>query len=109
MADQQQPEIKIKFVKKKGGHAAAHGGAWKVAYADLVTAMVAFFLLMWLLSSADKNMYMNNYVGQTVTVAGDSMQSKAGLKTVASGENAVAVKGHLRAMDLAVDSETYQK
>ncbi|MFN7959136.1 MAG: flagellar motor protein MotB [Holophagaceae bacterium] len=55
MADQQQPEIKIKFVKKKGGHAAAHGGAWKVAYADLVTAMMAFFLLMWLLNSADKN------------------------------------------------------
>ena len=55
MADQQQAEVKIKFVKKKGGHAAAHGGAWKVAYADLVTAMMAFFLLMWLLNSADKN------------------------------------------------------
>ena len=55
MADQQQPEIKIRFVKKKGGHAAAHGGAWKVAYADLVTAMMAFFLLMWLLNSADVN------------------------------------------------------
>jgi chemotaxis protein MotB len=55
MADQQQPEIKIRFVKKKGGHGAAHGGAWKVAYADLVTAMMAFFLLMWLLNSADKN------------------------------------------------------
>ncbi len=52
---QPQPEVKIKFVKKKGGHAAAHGGAWKVAYADLVTAMMAFFLLMWLLNSADKN------------------------------------------------------
>jgi chemotaxis protein MotB len=45
------PEVKVKFVKKKGGHAAAHGGAWKVAYADLVTAMMAFFLLMWLLNS----------------------------------------------------------
>jgi chemotaxis protein MotB len=55
MAEQQKPEVKIKFIKKKGGHAAAHGGAWKVAYADLVTAMMAFFLLMWLLSSADKN------------------------------------------------------
>jgi chemotaxis protein MotB len=54
MADQ-QPETKVKFVKKKGGHAAAHGGAWKVAYADLVTAMMAFFLLMWLLSSANAN------------------------------------------------------
>ena len=52
---EQQPEIKIKFIKKKGGHVAAHGGAWKVAYADLVTALMAFFLLMWLLSSASAN------------------------------------------------------
>ncbi len=43
-----QPII-IKRVKK-GGHA-AHGGAWKIAYADFVTAMMAFFLLMWLLGS----------------------------------------------------------
>jgi chemotaxis protein MotB len=50
-----QPEVKIKFIKKKGGHAAAHGGAWKVAYADLVTAMMAFFLLMWLLNSTTSN------------------------------------------------------
>nr|WP_320133523.1 flagellar motor protein MotB [uncultured Holophaga sp.] len=50
-----QPEVKVKFIKKKGGHAAAHGGAWKIAYADLVTAMMAFFLLMWLLSSANAN------------------------------------------------------
>ena len=41
--------IIIKRVKK-GGHA-AHGGAWKIAYADFVTAMMAFFLLMWLLGS----------------------------------------------------------
>ena len=43
-----QPII-IKRVKK-GGHG-AHGGAWKIAYADFVTAMMAFFLLMWLLGS----------------------------------------------------------
>ena len=49
------PEVKIKFIKKKGGHAGAHGGAWKVAYADLVTAMMAFFLLMWLLGSTSKS------------------------------------------------------
>ena len=54
MAEQPQ-EVKIKFIKKKGGHAAAHGGAWKVAYADLVTAMMAFFLLMWLLNSTTTN------------------------------------------------------
>ena len=46
MDDKKQPII-IKKIKK-GGHA-HHGGAWKVAYADFVTAMMAFFLLMWLL------------------------------------------------------------
>src|SRR4029450_6907751 len=43
-----QPII-IKRVRK-GGHG-KHGGAWKIAYADFVTAMMAFFLLMWLLGS----------------------------------------------------------
>ncbi len=38
---------------RKGGHA-AHGGAWKIAYADFVTAMMAFFLLMWLLGSTSE-------------------------------------------------------
>lgn len=47
MANELAPII-IKKVKK-GGHA-AHGGAWKVAYADFVTAMMAFFLLLWLLN-----------------------------------------------------------
>jgi chemotaxis protein MotB len=44
-----QPII-IKKVKKGGGHG-HHGGAWKVAYADFVTAMMAFFLLMWLINT----------------------------------------------------------
>jgi chemotaxis protein MotB len=39
---------------KKSGHAAHHGGAWKVAYADFVTAMMAFFMLLWLLANPDK-------------------------------------------------------
>ncbi|MGA2392627.1 MAG: flagellar motor protein MotB [Candidatus Lustribacter sp.] len=41
--------------KRKGGHGGAHGGSWKIAYADFVTAMMAFFLLMWLLSSTSKS------------------------------------------------------
>ena len=45
--EEQQPII---IVKKKGGHGGHHGGAWKVAYADFVTAMMAFFLVMWLVS-----------------------------------------------------------
>ena len=44
------PPIIIKKVKGGGGHA-HHGGAWKVAYADFVTAMMAFFLLLWLLNA----------------------------------------------------------
>ena len=51
MADDQQP-IVVKRIKKGGG--GAHGGAWKIAYADFVTAMMAFFLLMWLLGSTSK-------------------------------------------------------
>ena len=45
-------QIIIKKIKK-GGHG-HHGGAWKVAYADFVTAMMAFFLLMWLLASTSE-------------------------------------------------------
>src|ERR1700723_2133128 len=40
--------------KRRGDHGAAHGGSWKIAYADFVTAMMAFFLLMWLLGSTSK-------------------------------------------------------
>ena len=50
--DLSQRPIVIKRIKKvAGGH---HGGAWKIAYADFVTAMMAFFLLMWLLGSASQ-------------------------------------------------------
>ena len=51
MADEGRP-IVVKKIKKNA--AGAHGGAWKIAYADFVTAMMAFFLLMWLLGSTAK-------------------------------------------------------
>src|SRR3982751_4333447 len=44
--------IIVKRIKKGGG--GHHGGAWKIAYADFVTAMMAFFLLMWLMGSTVK-------------------------------------------------------
>lgn len=47
-----EPEILVKKVRGRR-HAHHHGGAWKVAYADFVTAMMAFFLLMWLLGATD--------------------------------------------------------
>jgi chemotaxis protein MotB len=52
MSKEDKRPIVIKRIKKvEGGH---HGGAWKIAYADFVTAMMAFFLLMWLLGSTAK-------------------------------------------------------
>jgi len=52
MSDDSQQPIVVKKIKKGGG--GAHGGAWKIAYADFVTAMMAFFLLMWLLGSTSQ-------------------------------------------------------
>lgn len=49
----EKEKTKVIFIKKKGGGHGAHGGAWKVAYADFVTAMMALFMVLWLLSSAD--------------------------------------------------------
>jgi len=79
-----QPII-IKKVKK-GGHA-AHGGAWKIAYADFVTAMMAFFLLMWLLGSTtegDKK-GIADYFSSPLKIA---MQGGSG-----SGDSSSLVKG----------------
>src|SRR5277367_6691440 len=40
------------IIKRKGGHAGHHGGAWKVAYADFVTAMMALFIVLWLMNTS---------------------------------------------------------
>lgn len=49
MANSTRPII---IIKKKGGHGGHHGGAWKVAYADFVTAMMALFIVLWLLNTS---------------------------------------------------------
>ena len=53
MADDHQTPVRI-IIKKKKGHAGHHGGAWKVAYADFVTAMMAFFIVMWIMGQSDQ-------------------------------------------------------
>ena len=50
----QQAPVPIIIIRKKGGHAAHHGGAWKVAYADFVTAMMALFIVLWLMNSSEQ-------------------------------------------------------
>jgi chemotaxis protein MotB len=50
------PENPVIVVRKKGGHGHGHhGGAWKVAYADFVTAMMAFFMVMWIMGMSQED------------------------------------------------------
>jgi len=71
MAEEKNAVI-IKRIKK-GGHG-HHGGAWKVAYADFVTAMMAFFLLLWLLNSVTEEQLegISNYFAPTAVSASSS-------------------------------------
>ncbi len=64
------PVIIIKK-KKKGGGGGHHGGAWKVAYADFVTAMMAFFLLMWLLNATteEQRKGIADYFNPTIPIS----------------------------------------
>ncbi|MBY0408109.1 MAG: OmpA family protein [Rickettsiales bacterium] len=68
MAENTQAPIIIKKIKK-GGHA-HHGGAWKVAYADFVTAMMAFFLLLWLLNvtTPEQKLGLADYFTPTIGI-----------------------------------------
>src|SRR5579862_5627447 len=49
-----QTPAPIIIIRKKGGHGGHHGGAWKVAYADFVTAMMALFIVLWLMNSSEQ-------------------------------------------------------
>ncbi|BAN35439.1 flagellar motor protein MotB [Sulfuricella denitrificans skB26] len=85
MSDDSQRPIIVKRIKKSAhGH---HGGAWKIAYADFVTAMMAFFLLMWLLGSTAKGDLagISEYFKTPLKVA---MQGGSG-----SGDSSSVIKG----------------
>jgi len=98
--------IKRKKVTGGDGH---HGGAWKVAYADFVTAMMAFFLLMWLLGATTEKQRKGvaDYFNPTVTLAasgggadvlgGDSVMTA----TVANSSGQVELKGHAPGNELS--------
>lgn len=107
MADRSNAPIIIK--RKKiiaGGH---HGGAWKVAYADFVTAMMAFFLLMWLLNATTEQQRkgLADYFSPTIAVArvsgggdgmfgGDSMMADDALSQNGTGQSSgVPMEGGL--------------
>jgi chemotaxis protein MotB len=92
MADQEALEPLILKKKLKGADG-GHGGAWKVAYADFVTAMMAFFLLLWLLNAttSDQKAGLSEYFQPQTVTSGDESGSGGLL-----GGMAVGAIGNLR-------------
>ena len=81
----------IIVVKKKGGHGGHHGGAWKVAYADFVTAMMALFIVLWLLNSSKQ--VQEAVGGYFKDPTGTS--KKVGSNMVGAGENFVLTRDNM--------------
>jgi chemotaxis protein MotB len=96
VAESPQRPLVIRNKKRKpGGH---HGGAWKIAYADFVTAMMAFFLLMWLLGSTTKGdlqgiaEYFRNPLKPSLSGGSGAGESPALIK-LGGGQDLVRVEG----------------
>jgi chemotaxis protein MotB len=91
----------IIIIKKKSGHGGHHGGAWKVAYADFVTAMMALFIVLWLLSSSSKQtqIAISGYFKDPSGTA-----EKAGTSLAGTGESIPITK-----QDMAKLKEKLQK
>jgi chemotaxis protein MotB len=108
MNDETRAPIIIKRIKKvAGGH---HGGAWKIAYADFVTAMMAFFLLMWLLgSTAEGDRQGIAEYFQTplrVAMAGGSGSGDASSVIQGGGEDLTRSAGQVRRADEPAKRQT---
>jgi chemotaxis protein MotB len=99
------PTPPIIIIKKKGGHGGHHGGAWKVAYADFVTAMMALFIVLWLLSSSSKEtqVAISGYFKDPSGTA-----NKAGSALAGTGENIQLAKDDMAKLKEKLQS-TIQK
>jgi chemotaxis protein MotB len=98
MTARSQPII---VIKKKGGHGGHHGGAWKVAYADFVTAMMSLFIVLWLMGSSTKVKkavagYFNDPKG-TANLLGTTMASDGMAVTTKPDDNMKKLKEKLEA------------
>jgi len=107
MAEKKLQPIIVKRIKK-GGHA-VHGGAWKIAYADFVTAMMAFFLLMWLLGSTAKGELQGiaDYFNAPLKVAmagGDGAGNSSSI-IPGGGNDLSKVHGQVRRSDSSLDKQ----
>jgi chemotaxis protein MotB len=81
----------IIIIKKKGGHGGHHGAAWKVAYADFVTAMMALFIVSWLMNSSKQ--IQEAVCGYFKDPTGTAKQ--VGSDVVGTGDNFVASKDNM--------------
>lgn len=109
MASEELRPIIVKRIKKvSGGH---HGGAWKIAYADFVTAMMAFFLLMWLLGSTAKgNLQGIAEYFQTplkVAMAGGDGSGDSSSVIKGGGKDLSAREGQSRKGEIEAPKKTY--
>ena len=109
MADEGLRPIIVKRIKKTaGGH---HGGAWKIAYADFVTAMMAFFLLMWLLGSTSKGDLngISEYFGTPlkVAMAGGSGSGDSSSVVTGGGTDLTRRNGQVKKGDTVPEKKTY--
>lgn len=111
MSDDSQRPIIVKRIKK-GGHG-HHGGAWKIAYADFVTAMMAFFLLMWLLGSTAKGDFegIAEYFKTPLMVAltgGGSGSGDSSSVIQGGGTDFTRTTGQVKKGDIDATKKTYQ-
>ena len=109
MADEGLRPIIVKRIKKTaGGH---HGGAWKIAYADFVTAMMAFFLLMWLLGSTTKGDL--NGISEffktplKVAMSGGSGSGDSSSVIQGGGKDLTRRDGQVKKGDIVAEKKTY--
>ncbi len=111
MSDDSQ--VIIKRVKKVKGHA-HHGGAWKIAYADFVTAMMAFFLLMWLLTvtTEEQRRGISDYFDNPLRVSalGGQAVGEQTRPLPGGGEDLSMTDGEVRRGDpIPLDQETMRR
>jgi chemotaxis protein MotB len=109
MADEGLRPIVVKRIKKGGG--GHHGGAWKIAYADFVTAMMAFFLLMWLLGSTTKGdlQGISDFFRTPLKVAmsGGSGSGDSSSIIQGGGKDLTRRDGQVKHGDIPADKKTY--
>ena len=108
MSDDSKRPIIVKRVKKHGG--GHHGGAWKIAYADFVTAMMAFFLLMWLLDSTSagdrKGIAEYFQTPLKVALAGGTGSGDSSSIIKGGGQDLTRTEGQMKKGDIQEEKKT---